>query len=187
MIWRHLATLGWRHLATPWRHFGDTWRHLGDAWRRLATLGYISATLGPFGDARRRAEALWRHFGDTLATLGDALATLGDTLATPVASFQLRRFGRRMIFRSIDCGRRLVVAALIATDSVWRFRAALASRYVCRHPRIRRCNAIRSTRSKLCGGSGQRPQQARRAGKAYGPCKPRLQKANRFCKCAVPV
>ena len=129
MIWRHLVGDIWRHLATLWRHFGDTWRHLGDAWRHLATLGGILATLGSFGDARRRAEALWRHFG--------------DTLATPANCFQLRRFGRRMISRSIDYGRRLLAAALMRTNSVGRFRAALASRYVCRHARIHRYNATR--------------------------------------------
>ena len=89
MIWRHLATLGWRHLATVWRHLATPGRHLatlGDTWRHLATLGDTLATLGPFGDARRSAATrqgtlatLWRHFGDTWRHFGDTLATLGDT------------------------------------------------------------------------------------------------------------
>ena len=82
MIWRHLATLGWRHLATLWRHLATPGRHLatlGDTWRHLATLWRHLGHLATRGAARRRAKALWRHFGDTLATLGDTLATLGDT------------------------------------------------------------------------------------------------------------
>ena len=145
-----MATLGWRQMATVgdtsatlWRHFGDTWRRLatlGDAWRHLATPGGILSIFGPFGDAPK-------HFDDTSATLWRHLATLWRHFAThwrrrpPV--FQSRGFGRCTIFQSIDCGRRLLAAPLMRTESVRRFRAALASRCVRRHACIRPYNATR--------------------------------------------